>query len=75
MLRFFKKEWSMEQCSEVETPMTKDGQDRLNTGEELREEEARRARRATARVNYMGQDRPNLSVVTRVLSQKHGSAS
>ena len=48
----------MDQCSEVDTPITKNGQDSLNNGEELHEEEARRARRAIARVNYMAQDRP-----------------
>lgn len=38
-------------------------------GEELSEQEAKRARRAIARVNYMAQDRPDPSVATRVMSQ------
>ena len=55
----------MDQCSEVDTPITKNGQDSLNNGEELHEEEARRA---IARINYMAQDRPAISVAARVLS-------
>ena len=59
----------MDQCSEVDTPITKNGQDSLNNGEELHEEEARRARRAIARINSMAQDSPDISVAARVLSQ------
>ena len=35
------KEWGMEQCSLVDTPITKEGQDQAGSGEELKEEEAR----------------------------------
>jgi hypothetical protein len=63
------KEWGMEQCKAVDTPITKGGQDGVYTGEELSEQEGKRARRAIARVNYMAQDRPDLSVVARVMSQ------
>ena len=67
--KILRKAWSTEECSEVETAKTKDGQDRLNNGEELHEEEeARRARRAIARISYMAQDRLDISVVARVLS-------
>ena len=59
----------MDQCSEVDTPITKNGQDSFNNGEELHEEEARRARRAIARINCMAQDRPDISVAARVLSE------
>ena len=68
-VKILQKEWAMDQCSEVDTPITKNGQDNLNNGEELHEEEARRARRAIARINYMAQDRPDISVAARVLSQ------
>ena len=45
-------------CKNVDTPISKAGQESINTGEELNEDEARRARRAIARMNYMPQDRP-----------------
>jgi hypothetical protein len=63
------KEWGMEQCSLVDTPITKEGQDQAGSGEELKEEEARNVRRSIARINYMAQDRPDLSVAARILSQ------
>ena len=63
------QEWSMQTCKDVDTPMTKAGQESINTGEDLNEDEARRARRAIARMNYMAQDRPDLSVAARVMSQ------
>ena len=66
--KILRKASSTEEYSEVETAKTKDGQDRLNNGEELHEEEARRARRAIARISYMAQDRLDISVVARVLS-------
>ena len=49
--------------------MTKAGEESVNTGDELNENEARRARRAIARMNYMSQDRPDLSVAARLMSQ------
>ena len=66
--KILRKAWSTEECSEVETAKTKDGQGRLSNGEELHEEEARRARRAIARISYMAQHRLDISVVARVLS-------
>ena len=42
-----------------DTPVTKAGEESINTGDELNENEARRARRAIARMNYMSQDRPD----------------
>ena len=59
----------MGQRSYVDTPITKNGQDSLNNGEELHEEEARRARRAIARISYLAQDRTDITVAARVLSQ------
>jgi hypothetical protein len=43
--------------------------DDINAGEPLDEEESRKVRRAIARINYMAQDRPDLGVVSRILSQ------
>ena len=40
----------------------------MGTGERLSETEAKLARRTIARFNYMAQDRPDLSVVSRLLS-------
>ena len=48
----------MDQCSEVDTPITKNGQDSFNNGEELHEEEARRARRAIATYQLQGSGSP-----------------
>ena len=62
-------EWAMQQCKDVDTPMTKAGEE-SNTGDELNEEEeARQARRTVARMNCMSQDRPDLSVAARVVTQ------
>ena len=63
------QEWTMQQCKDVDTPVTKAGEESINTGDELNENEARRARRAIARMNYMSQDRPDLSVAARMMSQ------
>ena len=63
-------EWGMTNCKHVDTPLSKDGLEAIETGEELSEEEATRARRAIARVNYMAQDRPDLAVVARTMSQQ-----
>lgn len=56
-------------CNSVETPLTKEGQDKMGLGEELDGEAARKTRRAIARINYMAQDRADLGVAARVLSQ------
>ena len=56
-------------CSGVDTPMTKDGREKLGSGNKLEEKEALKARRAIARINYMAQDRADLAVAARVLSQ------
>lgn len=63
------KEWGMEHCKEVDTPITKNCQEQVHLGEELPEEDARRVRRSIARINYMAQDRPDLSVAARIMSQ------
>ena len=62
-------EWGLAQCKPVDTPITKSQIEEMNTGEPLKEEDARKARRAIARVNYMAQDRPDLAVASRILSQ------
>jgi hypothetical protein len=67
--QLLKHEWGMESCKPVDTPITKQNAEELNTGALLQEDAARKARRAIARINYMAQDRPDLSVAARVLSQ------
>ena len=62
-------EWGMTECKPAETPATKNLLEELNNGEPLNEEESRKVRRAIARINYMAQDRPDLAVVSRILSQ------
>ena len=67
------KEWGMEQCKGLATPIGRDematlGRD-FSGNQLLSEKDATRYRRGAARVNYMAQDRPDLSVASRVLSQ------
>ena len=38
------QEWAMQQCKVVDSPVTKAGEESINTGDELNENEARRAR-------------------------------
>jgi hypothetical protein len=62
------KEWGMEQCKGLSTPVCKD--EVITAGStELNEIESTRFRRGAARINYMAQDRPDLSVASRILSQ------
>ena len=63
------QEWAMQHCKDVDTPMAKAGEESVNTGDELNEDEARRARRAIARMNYVFEDRPDLPVADRVMPQ------
>ena len=64
------REWGMGECKIMDTPMSKEVADKLGEGKEVDEEGARRIRRGIARVNYMAQDRPDLSVASRLLSQR-----
>ena len=59
----------MEQCSGVDTPLTRDGMEKVSCGELLDASEASRVRRAIARINYMALDRADLSSVARIASQ------
>ena len=63
------KEWGMEQCSGVDTPLTRDGMEKVSCGELLDESEASKVRRAIARINYMALDRADLSSAARIASQ------
>ena len=67
-------EWGMENCKTVDTPMGKEAEEALNAEDRthrkpMEDEEATRYRRGVARVNFMAQDRPDLSVPSRVMSQ------
>ena len=68
-VKVLQDEWGMAQCKPMDTPITKSQIEEINTGEPLNDEDARKVRRAIARINYMSQDRPDLAVVSRVLSQ------
>ena len=64
------KEWSISKFSkEVNTPSLKELEDKVGVGEELTSELAMKVRRGIARVNYMAQDRPDLSAVAKVMYQ------
>jgi hypothetical protein len=68
-VKVLQDEWGMTQCRPVDTPITKSQIEEINTGEPLKEEDSRKVRRAIARINYMAQDRPDLAVASRILSQ------
>ena len=63
------KEWGLQDCKEVNTPMLKELEENLGGGEELQGEAATKVRRGIARLNYMAQDRPDLSAAAKSLSQ------
>ena len=54
---------------EVNTPSLKELEDNCNNGEELQGELATKVRRGIARINYMAQDRPDLSAAAKTMSQ------
>jgi len=62
-------EWGMQDCKGVETPLAREEEDVMEETEFLIEKEATRFRRAAARINYVAQDRPDLSTASRKLSQ------
>ena len=65
------KEWGLQgQSKEVNTPSLKELDDNNNNnGEELQGELATKVRRGIARINYMAQDRPDLSAAAKAMSQ------
>jgi hypothetical protein len=63
------REWGLVECKPVDTPVTKSVAEKIHNGEPLEAEEATKIRRAVARVSYMAQDRPDLAVASRILSQ------
>ena len=64
------KEWGLQgQSKEVNTPSLKELEDNHNSGEELQGELATKVRRSIARINYMAQDRPDLSAAAKAMSQ------
>ena len=63
-------EWGMTDCKGVSTPVVREEELNSEAGDNTLDTKAgTRYRRAAARVNYMSQDRPDLSVVSRRLSQ------
>jgi hypothetical protein len=63
-------EWGMTECKGVSTPVVRDEEEvDLANDIILPDKEATRFRRAAARINYMSQDRPDLSDGSRKLSQ------
>ena len=53
----------------VYTPSVKELEDQDGTGKELVGDVATKVRRRIARINYMSQDRPDLSAVAKFMSQ------
>ena len=70
------KEWSIQEYSkEVHTPSLKEREDQAGTGEELVGDVATNMRRGSDRINYMSQDRPDLSAVAKVHVPTHVKAT
>ena len=63
----------MQGANGVETPLTNELTQRSDNRPLMSEGEAKRYRRAVARVNYMAQDRCDISSASRVLSQSMAS--
>ena len=64
------REWGLQGPSkEVNTPSMKELEDNNNGGEELQGEMATKVRRGIARINYMAQDRLDLSAAAKAMSQ------
>ena len=64
------KDWGITELSkDVTTPSLKDLEEKIGSGDELTSDMATKVRRSIARINYMAQDRPDLSAAAKVLSQ------
>ena len=62
-------EWGMKNCNEVGTPTIEQRAPEEETEELMGPDAAKRYRRAVARINYMSQDRPDLSVAATYLAR------
>jgi hypothetical protein len=67
------KEWNMEHCKPVDTPITRECKAKFGMGEHLTEGEDTKARRAIARINFMAQDRGDLAFTAKSMSQHMSS--
>jgi hypothetical protein len=63
------KEWGMENCNGLDNPMASKSKECLEERDPMNVDEAWRYRRAAARINYMAQDRADLGVAAKNLSQ------
>ena len=63
------KEWGLSERKPTRAPTTRELVDRVGCGAPLAASDGTRVRRAIARLNYMAQDRPDLSFVARELSR------
>ena len=66
-VRVLLQEWGMENCNACDTPL---GEDAKSGTVEMSTLDAKKYRRAVARINYLGQDRPDLNVAGRVLAMQ-----
>ena len=62
-------EWGLVSANRAETPAGEDGRENREAHALLGPEEARRFRRAVARLNYMSLDRPDLATAANLLSR------
>ena len=63
------KEWEMEDCKACDTPI---GNEPEGSEEAMEARQATVFRRAVARINYLGQDRPDLNVASRPVGNANG---
>ena len=61
------KEWQMKDCKACDSPI---GNEPGAGSEEMEARQATVFRRAVARINYLGQDRPDLNVASRLLAMR-----
>ena len=61
------REWGLEDCNPGDTPI---GSEEKAREEDMAPGQATLFRRAAARINYLGQDRPDLNVVSRMLAMR-----
>ena len=64
-VRVLLQEWGMENCNPCDTPLGEEA--KIGTAE-MSTIDAKKYRRAAARINYLSQDRPDLNVAGRVLA-------
>ncbi len=69
--RILLEEWGMTECNDMATPVTAiaDRDQQLQEPQPMEQQEARRYRRAVARLSYLAQDRPDLGFAANLMAR------